>query len=385
MSAIMSSNQLRILTVLVVLTMAPAVHAGPNEEAATAARKQAELRLFENLRASIVGGEQTLENRLADEQLRRPRERYLQSGKYVREKNLLAGLPEDLTKTIMTYLNPTELSSVACTNHELAGAARDPDVQTQVQNYHFNQLLGGFIELPAVTEADVAQLTAAGVQTSIGVMPRFKAAQAKTTIGLYRRIMGRYPDLMGCFSTQLGKQFTPENSAAMADQIRAWDQNPTLPLVCTTSADDVEFARRLSEITGRNFRIMRGDENEYMRRGRAIVEGQPKGDITTTPYFFGEDGNQVRNYGFISTNSGIRVQGVHENPLGFDPRQHRHPFGVKQPIGNVWERDAAGVIRGGAFNDYGEWFAKSSYSYGGRMHFRSGSIGSRLAEDIPAR
>ena len=213
-------------------------------------------------------------------------------------------------------------------------------------------------------------------------MPRFKAAQAKTTIGLYRMVMGRYPDLVGCYSTQLGKHFTAEDSAAMADQYRAWDQNPTLPLVCTTSAADVEFASRLSEITGREFRIMRGDENEYMRRGRAIVEGQPRGAITTTPYFFGGEVNQVRNYGFIRSNSGNRVHGVHENPPGFDPLQHQHPFGIEQPVGNVWERDAAGVIRGGAFYR-NEWFAESSYSYEGRGRPRSADLGSRLAEDSP--
>ena len=240
-----------------------------------------------------------------------------------------------------------------------------------------NRYFPRFIELPAVTEADVAQL--AGVETSIRVMPRFKAAQTKTSIGLYRMVMGRYPDLGGCFSPH--RHFAAQDAEAMASQYRTWDQNPTLPLAYTTSAEDTEFARRLSEITGRNFRIMRSGENEYMRRGRAVVEGQPRGAISTTPYFFGGDQNQVRDYGFIHSNSGGRVHGVHENPPGFDPRRHQYPFGVKQPIGNVWERDATGVLRGGCFGN-GEWSAESSLSKEGYVSSRLESIGSRLAEDF---
>ncbi len=236
-----------------------------------------------------------------------------------------------------------------------------------------------FINLPAVTDEDVRQLQQAlnargnNERTSIITMPAFRAAEAKTSIGLYHAVMGGYPDL-----TLAGV------SEARRTQIQqAWAANPDLPLTYTTTAEDVAFAQELSRLTGRRFTVMSNSQNEYSIRGRTLdASGRPTGAITSTIYHFGDDEAQVRNRAFILTNplTQNRTHGVHEIPAGQDSL-YRNSFGLIHPIGNVWSRSLEGVVRGGSFSSLG-WNADSSRSLEGYESFRIGYIGFRLAEDI---
>ena len=164
-----------------------------------------------------------------------------------------------------------------------------------------------FIDLPAVTEEDVVQLqeTLNGLRngrerTSIVVMPAFRAAEAKTSIGLYRAVIGAYPEVVGCYSFELNGRFTQQDAE---NKYREWDANPDLPLVCTTGAQDIAFAERLSQITGRRLGIMSDSKNEYSIRGRIRNENGSWGAITTTRFHFGGDEeDQVRNRAFTHNN-----------------------------------------------------------------------------------
>ena len=208
-----------------------------------------------------------------------------------------------------------------------------------------------FIPLPEVTLDDVNHL--AGIETSIlAPMPAFGAAVTKNTVGLYKAVWGRYPDLTQCFSRQLERNFNPKEAR---EKYQYWDKHPLMPLICTTSKEDEAFAAKLTEeynrviapVTGhkRNFTIMSGPQNEYTRRGRTS-----SGQIITTAFFFGDDFTQLENYAFIDSNSGDTAHNVNEDPPSFNPKLHSHPFGVKQILGNILERDSLGVSRGGAFN-----------------------------------
>ena len=248
-----------------------------------------------------------------------------------------------------------------------------------------SQYLGNFIDLPAVTEEEVRQLqqTLRGLRfgnerTSIEAMPAFRAAEAKIFIGLYRAAMETFPDIVGCFNDESGQFFTP---AEAQNRYAQWDANPDLPLVCTILAQDVAFAQRLSEITGRDSVLYRGLK-QISIRGRVRNADGSWGTITTTRYHFGDEDAQVRNHAFISDNplTQNRAHGVHEIPYGQDAL-YRNSFGLIHPIGNVFSRGSDGVIRGGRF--HGNWVENESSipmrSYAlDRVNF----IGSRLAEEI---
>ena len=130
-----------------------------------------------------------------------------------------------------------------------------------------------FIDLPTVTEEEVLQLqqTLNGrdqyERTFIVAMPAFRAAEAKTPIGLYRAVMREYPELLGCFNSGSFREFTQQD---VQNKLAQWDANPDLPLVCTTVTQDTAFAERLSQITGRRISIISDSQNEYSIRGRVI-------------------------------------------------------------------------------------------------------------------
>ena len=243
-----------------------------------------------------------------------------------------------------------------------------------------------FIDLPAVTDEEVVLLQQAlsGVRnglerTSIVAMPAFRAAEAKTSIGLYHAVMGEYPDVVGCFSFELNGNFTPDDAQS---QYREWDANPDLPLVCTTVAQNIAFAERLSQVTGRRLSIMSDPQNEYSIRGRVINEDGSWGAITSTRFHFGDE-SQVRYRAFIRTNplTENRAHGVHEIPDGLNGALYRNSFGLIHPIGNVCSRSIEGPHRGGSFN-HAEWVSASHSRIICDRNIRAVHIGSRLAEAI---
>lgn len=178
--------------------------------------------------------------------------------------------------------------------------------------------------------------------------------------------MGRFPDLSLSY-------FSATHKSAILDR---WKANPDLPVTHTTSAQDQAFAERLSQITGRHFRIMSNAEAEYSIRGRKLIEGRPIGSISTATFHFGFDGTQVSKHAWVASNSENQAHGVHENPAG-----HQHSFGLNQAIGNVYVRSAEGVLFGGAYDSHG-WNVKSTYFRADCAQIREDTIGSRLVEDL---
>ncbi len=242
-----------------------------------------------------------------------------------------------------------------------------------------------FIDLPAVTAEDVAQLQQDAPtysrQTSIVPMPAFRAAEAKTSIGLYHAVMNSYP-LLYQTDLQDGSQGLLSD-LEIAEILIQWALNPDLPLTYTTTAEDIAFAERLSQITGRHFTVMTNSQNEYSIRGRELdADGHPTGAITSSFFYFGEVLAHVRAHGFTVGNTLTlgRAHGVHEIPEGQDAL-YRNTFGLIHPIGNVFSRSLDGRLRGGSFMNP-DWVTESSLSLPGHENHHVPYVGSRLAEAL---
>lgn len=227
------------------------------------------------------------------------------------------------------------------------------------------------LTLPAVTQADVDDLKAAGIETSITVPLRaFKISDTPVTIGLYHAVMGRYPDL--------SRSNWPREPAETEALRRGWEASPDLPLSNTTLEEDVAFVARLNGITGRHFRLPRESEVEYAIRGR--VSGQT-GKITTTGFYFGDDSAELPKRAWFRTNSGLRAHGVRETLPGRGLEDSKNSFGLIHPIGNVWIRSSEGTIRGGSFYNATDSL-RSSLRHSGNPVHRHAAIGTRLVEDV---
>lgn len=276
------------------------------------------------------------------------------------ELNFKRHFPHDIMEEIFTHTDLEHLHKIHNSKEfnlkliQKAGRL----IRKEIEKY-----LGEFILLPEVTEIELGRLTATTTQP----IAAFRAAKSKTSIGFYHAVMGQYPDI-----SQV-RSLSPEQKTALVTQ---WKANPDLPVTYSTSDEDVTFAQRLSQITGRNFRVMSRAENEYSIRGRALVDESPAGSITRTAYFFGDDPNQLPTYGWFQDNSDNKVCAVDENPEGYS-----HPFGLNQALGNILVRSPDGAAQGGSFSRGEDWsLARSGTSYFGTSRWRSADIGFRLGE-----
>ena len=108
--------------------------------------------------------------------------------------------------------------------------------------------------------------------------------------------------------------------------------NPLNPVENVGWEDAQSFCEKLSQLTGKNYRLPTNFEWEYACRAG-----------TTTNYYFGDDDNQLKDYAWYDENS----------------RDKTHPVGEKLPNnwgiydmhGNVWEWTQEGCLRGGCWND----------------------------------
>ena len=290
--------------------------------------------------------------------------------------------PNVLQQMVLQYVtNPGERCVLAA---EYADPEKSKEIRAMYRAHQLEKIklyLPNFIELLPVTSQDVAHLQLARVQTSITQpMAGFLGAEVKNSIGLYFTTMRVYPNLRVCM-------FATQSAATYA----AWKANPDLPLIYTTSAEDVIFADRLSRLTGRKFTIMSDPQNEYMRRGRTGDTAETSaGSITTTRYHFGNNDDEVKNHAFIRSNplTQGRIHGVHEIPLhnpdgsAINPNDYKNARGFIHPIGLAYERSPDGMLCGGSFQ-YSEETAQSSYLSPGHGYYldtRSVQIASRLAE-----
>ncbi len=270
----------------------------------------------------------------------------------------------DPLSVIGSYLDPVSLARFSQTQRNAREAVKI--VQASAIKRELSKV--NLLTLPEVTQADVAHLQQAGVQTSIRAPLRsFKISDTPITIGLYHAVMGHYPDL--------GRSDYPTDLNARNALRARWQANPDLPLTNTTVAEDQAFIAALNARTGRHFRLPTESEVEYSIRGRA------QGAITTTRYHFGDDAGEVRNRAWIHSNSGKQAHGVREPLPGRTLEDSKNSFGLIHATGNVLIRSAEGVARGGSFI-CDEANERSSNWSGGWLSFRGDHIGVRLVEDL---
>ena len=299
--------------------------------------------------------------------------------------------PNVLQSIILQYVaNPGERCVLAA---RYADPKKSKEARAMYRAHQLDKInlyLPNFIELPPVTDQDVAHLQLAQAQTSITQpMPGFRGAEVKNSIGLYFTTMGAYPNLQKLRWTAYPNLSGITDSERVATYA-AWIADPDLPLTYTTSAEDVIFANRLSRLTGRKFTIMSNPQNEYMRRGRTGDTAKAStGLITTTKYHFGDNDDEVENHAFVASNplTQGRAHGVHEIPLhntdgsAINPNDYKNARGFIHPIGLAHERSPEGVVRGGSFPLCGG-STRSSNSGSGFSYDQCDYVASRLAEEL---
>ena len=118
--------------------------------------------------------------------------------------------------------------------------------------------------------------------------------------------------------------------------------------------DARSFCKKLSEITGKTYRLPSNTEWEYACRAG-----------TTTDYYFGDDVNQLEDYAWYYDNSQKTT-----HPVG-----HKLPnaWGLYDMHGNVWEMTQEAKLRGGS------WYSDPTYCYSDYY------IGNTIAESIGFR
>ncbi|NCQ92482.1 MAG: SUMF1/EgtB/PvdO family nonheme iron enzyme [Microcystis aeruginosa LG13-03] len=106
--------------------------------------------------------------------------------------------------------------------------------------------------------------------------------------------------------------------AVMGTNPSHFSNNPQNPVENVSWNDAQAFCQKLSQITGKTYRLPTEAEWEYACRGG-----------TTTRYYFGDDANQSGDYAWYSGNS---LNTTH--PVG---QKKPNAWGLHDMIGNVWE------------------------------------------------
>ncbi|MBE5227739.1 MAG: SUMF1/EgtB/PvdO family nonheme iron enzyme [Microcystis aeruginosa PMC 728.11] len=157
--------------------------------------------------------------------------------------------------------------------------------------------------------------------------------------------IGKYPVTQAQYESVMGKN--PSH----------FKNNPQNPVENVSWNDAQAFCRKLSQITGKTYRLPTEAEWEYACRAG-----------TTTRYYFGDDANQLGDYAWYSANSQSKT-----HPVG---QKKPNAWGLYDMIGNVWEwcednwhdnyigaptdgsawikngNDNRSLLRGGSWGDY---------------------------------
>jgi formylglycine-generating enzyme required for sulfatase activity len=158
---------------------------------------------------------------------------------------------------------------------------------------------------------------------------RFLMGSPKTKKGRYRDegpqhqvtlepfYMGKYPVTQAQYEAVMGNN---------PSYFKSWFKGKNRPVEQVSWHDAVEFCKRLSEMTGRTYRLPSEAQWEY-----AIRAG------TTTPFYFGETitsklANYNGNYTYASESKGV-YRGKTTDVGSFPP----NAFGLYDMHGNVWE------------------------------------------------
>ncbi|KYC37040.1 hypothetical protein WA1_46220 [Scytonema hofmannii PCC 7110] len=167
------------------------------------------------------------------------------------------------------------------------------------------------------------------------------------------------------------------------------------PVECVSWDDAVEFCARLSQKTGKPYRLPSESEWEYACRAG-----------TTTPFYFGETiSTDLANYDGNSTYAN-GVKGEYREQTTDVGKFLPNVFGLYDMHGNIWEwcQDAwhdsyknapvdgtawmednenqIKLLRGGS-EIYVPWYCRSAYRYRDSRAFRSHNFGVRVAVPVP--
>jgi formylglycine-generating enzyme required for sulfatase activity len=118
--------------------------------------------------------------------------------------------------------------------------------------------------------------------------------------------IGKYPITQAQYSMIIG-----QNSSKFS-------ATPNNPVTLITKHDAQNFCQKLSQGTGKKYRLPSEAEWEYACRAG-----------TTTRYYFGNDGGQLGNYAWFRDNSNAQT-----HPVG---EKKPNPWGLYDLYGNVWE------------------------------------------------
>jgi formylglycine-generating enzyme required for sulfatase activity len=143
--------------------------------------------------------------------------------------------------------------------------------------------------------------------------------------------------------------------AVMGTNPSWFKNNPQNPVENLCWYNARSFCQKLSQITGKTYRLPTQEEWEYACRAG-----------TNTRFYFGDDENQLGDYAWYYDNS----------------QKTTHPVGLKLPnawglydmLGNVWEMTQEAKLRGGS------WYSDPDYCYSAYY-----IVLARLAESIGFR
>jgi formylglycine-generating enzyme required for sulfatase activity len=218
---------------------------------------------------------------------------------------------------------------------------------------------------------------------------RDESPQHKVTVPPF--FMGKYPITQGQWSVVSELRQIKRPIETDPSRFKGKD----LPVERVSWLDAEEFCLRLSEATGRTYRLPSEAEWEYACRAG-----------TRTPFYFGETitgklANYDSDYNYLQE-SKIKSRGQ-TSPVGEYPP---NGFGLYDMHGNVWEwcldhwhdkydgapndgsswltdnDNASCVLRGGSW-DLNPWWCRSAFRYYGTPGFRFNVMGFRVVCDSP--
>ncbi len=147
--------------------------------------------------------------------------------------------------------------------------------------------------------------------------------------------------------------------AVMGTNPSYFSNNPQNPVEQVSWEDAQAFCQKLSQITGKTYRLPTEAEWEYACRAG-----------TTTRFYFGDDANQLGDYAWYDGNSQNTT-----HPVG---QKKPNAWGLHDMSGNVWEwcEDDWHNNYIGAPTDGSAWFIKNDNRSQSRKCLRGGSWGS---------